>query len=107
MCWASLTPSSLQRIECDGGGSVEAFSVGGRQMLGLAEFNKGVVAVYVLQGAHPDERFVPWQRVSAPGVGAFTTLSVEKNDGGEQLLLVAASEALDVRVILLPPCIFH
>eukprot|EP01050_Picozoa_sp_SAG11_P013121 SAG11_NODE_1511_length_4769_cov_3.389722_5_plen_188_part_00 len=49
---------------------------GGLCRQGFAEFNKGVVALYVLRGGS----FEPWQRLAAPGVGAFTTFTVERND---------------------------
>ena len=78
--------SELQRIKCDGGGSVEAFRIGEDQMIGFAEFNKSVAAIYRLQGDFPNERFAPWQRIEAPGVGAFSTITVH----GE-LLLVAST----------------
>lgn len=81
----------LQRLKSDGGGSVDAFTVGDRQFLGVAEFNVGVAAVYELSGSYPHERFKPWQRVAAPGCGATTTLKVPAEGGGEQLLMIAAS----------------
>lgn len=64
--------SELQRIPTDGGGNTEIFHVGERVFLGMAEFNLGIAAIYVLLGG----RFVPWQRVEAPGCGAMATLTV-------------------------------
>lgn len=77
----------MQRLRSDGGGSVEAFSSGALQLLAIAEFNVGVAALYVLRGEYPNERFEPWQRVRAPGVGAVSSLMIP----GEGLFLFAAS----------------
>eukprot|EP00931_Biecheleriopsis_adriatica_P116468 TRINITY_DN92108_c0_g1_i1.p1 TRINITY_DN92108_c0_g1~~TRINITY_DN92108_c0_g1_i1.p1 ORF type:complete len:460 (-),score=89.25 TRINITY_DN92108_c0_g1_i1:70-1413(-) len=89
--WSGSKFQELQRIKSDGAGSIEAFTIGSKQMLGIAEFNVGIAAIYVLEGSYPNERFESWQRVPAPGVGAMTTLSVDADDGSQQLLLIAAS----------------
>ena len=91
--WAPATGrfEELQRLRSDGGGSVEAFARGGEQFLGIAEFNVGVAALYVLRGSYPDERLVPFQRVPAPGCGAVASLAVPAEDGSNRLLLIAAS----------------
>ena len=80
----------MQRIASDGGGSIRPFKRGTHQLLGIAEFNVGVADLHILEGEYPNERFVPWQRIAAPGVGAMTTLLVS-GESGQQLLLVAAS----------------
>ena len=82
----------LQTIESDGAGSVECFTIGAATMLlGIAEFNAGVAALYELRGAYPGERFVPWQRLEAPGVGAIAAMKVD--DGDRTLLLAASCES--------------
>ena len=79
----------LQTIQSDGAGSVECFKIdaGQRAILGIAEFNVGVAALYELRGEYPEEHFEPWQRLEAPGVGAIATMKVD----GDKLLLLAAS----------------
>ena len=89
--WTGSRFEELQRIKSEGAGSVVVFEMEGRQMLGIAEFNVGVAAIYRLEGEYPSERFKPWQRIKAPGVGAMATLTVEREDGGAQLLLLCAS----------------
>ena len=83
----------LQRLQSEGGGGVDAFTIGDRQMLAVAEFNVGIAALYQLSGAYPDERFRPWQRIAAPGCGSLSTLRVPSEAGGDQdtLLLLSAS----------------
>lgn len=89
--WKGSKFEELQRLKTDGAGSVDVFTIGSNQMLGIAEFNVGVAAIYRLEGDYPKERFVSWQRIQAPGVGAMATFSVDSDGGGRQLLLVAAS----------------
>jgi hypothetical protein len=79
--------TELQRVKCDGGGGVEAMDVGGRPMLAFAEFNLGIAALYALD----EERFQLWQRVPAPGCGAIAQMRVPTADGGQKLLMLAAS----------------
>lgn len=85
--------TKLQTIESDGGGSIEAFRLNGRQMLAIAEFNVGVAALYVLQSTSTSaqELFIPWQRVKSPGCGSIAALNVTNQDGTVQPLLLAAS----------------
>eukprot|EP00929_Paragymnodinium_shiwhaense_P078031 TRINITY_DN40355_c0_g1_i1.p1 TRINITY_DN40355_c0_g1~~TRINITY_DN40355_c0_g1_i1.p1 ORF type:complete len:454 (-),score=65.65 TRINITY_DN40355_c0_g1_i1:171-1532(-) len=89
--WSGSKFEELQRIKTDGAGSVDVFRIGDQQMLGIAEFNVGVAAIHRLEGEYPKERFVPWQRVAAPGVGAMATLLVDSKGGDKKLLLIAAS----------------
>eukprot|EP00928_Gymnodinium_smaydae_P080735 TRINITY_DN64381_c0_g1_i1.p1 TRINITY_DN64381_c0_g1~~TRINITY_DN64381_c0_g1_i1.p1 ORF type:complete len:401 (-),score=58.87 TRINITY_DN64381_c0_g1_i1:1142-2344(-) len=89
--WDGSRFNELQRIKSDGAGSVEFFRSGGQQFLGIAEFNLGVASVYRLEGEYPNERFKPWQRIEAPGIGAMATMVVDREDGGKQLLLLCAS----------------
>lgn len=81
----------LQRISSDGGGSIESFVLDGQQIMGIAEFNVGIVALYKLSGTYPDERFTPWQRLAAPGVGFIATSRVESKAGQPQFLLLGSS----------------
>lgn len=82
--------TELQRVKCDGGGGVEAMAVGGRPMLAFAEFNLGIAALYALD-EETEERFQLWQRVPAPGCGATAQMLVPTADGGQKLLMLAAS----------------
>lgn len=78
-----------QRIKSDGAGGVDAFTIGEKRILAIAEFSVGEIALYALSPGQ--QRFEPWQRVAAPGCGATATLRVEAEVGGEALLLLAAS----------------
>jgi len=77
----------IQRIASDGGGSIESFLLpNGKLIVGIAEFNKGIASLYVLEGVAPNEQFQPWQKVEAPGVGALATVHV---DNGRLLMLAS------------------
>ena len=90
---SSLKFEEIQRMKSDGAGSIESFTIPAvkqgeppRRVLGIAEFNLGIAALYVLEGAFPNERFVLWQRLLFPGVGAMATCTI----GGHHLLLASS-----------------
>ena len=100
----SRTPSvfeEIQRIPSDGGGSVESFIISSedqaskdaapRLILSIAEFNIGRSTLYALEGVFPNEKFVSWQRLTTPGVGAMATIRVNDGSSSGRLLFLAAS----------------
>ena len=82
---ASARFAEVQRIESDGAGSVESFvlppSSGSHRVVALAEFNRGVAALYLLRGG----KLRPWVELPVPGVGSMATITA----GGRFFLFCA------------------
>ena len=87
--WDRSLPSAkfaeVQRIQSDGAGSVESFvlphSSGSHHVVAVAEFNRGVAALYLLR----EGKLVPWVELQVPGVGSMATITA----GGRFFLLCA------------------